>query len=82
MTKIGNSLVVVGFLLSSAAVFAAGTTVNATVDRNEMSLGDTFTVAVSAVSSDDVDVQEPRVPDLDGFELLNNWSSTAVAQKL
>ncbi len=38
-----------------------------TVDRNEMGLGDTFTLTVSVVSNDDVDVQDPRVPELDGL---------------
>ncbi len=82
MTKIGNFLIFLSFILNIAVANAAGTTVNATVDRNEMRLGDTFTVTVSAVTSDDVDIQDPRVHELDGFELLNTWSSTAVAQKL
>ncbi|QDK44711.1 protein BatD [Bdellovibrio sp. ZAP7] len=82
MTKIGRFLIFLTFILNAVMAMAAGTTVNATVDRNEMRLGDTFTVTVSAVSSEDVDMQEPRVPELDGFELLNTWSSTAVAQKL
>ncbi|WP_413560434.1 BatD family protein [Bdellovibrio sp. HCB209] len=82
MTKIGNSIVCLSIVLSSFVAQAAGTTVSATVDRNEMNLGDTFTVTISAVSNEDVDIQDPRIPDLDGFELLNTSSSTAVAQKL
>lgn len=82
MTKIGNFLFFLSFLFFSVISQAAGTTVQSSVDRNEMGVGDTFTVTVSVVSSDDVDVQEPRVPELDGFELLNSWQSTAVAQKL
>jgi hypothetical protein len=82
VTKIGRFLIFLSFILNAAVAMAAGTTVSATVDRNEMGLGDTFTVSVAAVSSEDVDIQEPRIPELDGFELLNTSSSTAVAQKL
>lgn len=82
MTRIGNFLFFMTFIFSALQVWAAGTTVQSSVDRNEMGLGDTFTLTVSVVSSEDVDVQDPRVPDLDGFDLLNSWTSTAVAQKL
>lgn len=82
MTKIGNFLIFLSFLFCGFFAEAAGTTVQSSVDRNEMGVGDTFTLTVAVVSTDDVDVQEPRVPDLDGFDLLNNWQSTAVAQKL
>lgn len=81
MTKIGNwifSFFILFFTFSAQAAV----TVQATVDRNEMALGDTFTLAVTVLSTESVDIQEPRIPDVDGFELLNNWQSTAVAQKL
>lgn len=81
MIKIGSFLFFLSFLFWGFVANAA-TTVQSSVDRNEMGLGDTFTLTVSAVSNDDVDIQEPRVPELDGFDLLNNWQSTAVAQKL
>ena len=81
MTKIGNYLVFLAIAVS-AAVASAATTVQSSVDRNEMGLGDTFTLTISVSSNDDVDIQEPRSPDLDGFDMLNNWNSTAVAQKL
>lgn len=81
MTKIGNLLFFLSFIFFSLTVRAA-TTVQSSVDRNELGPGDTFTLTVAVVSNDDVDVQDPRIPDLDGFDLLNNWQSTAVAQKL
>src|SRR5690606_29709657 len=71
------------FLMVLFAWTAQGAvTVQSTVDRNEMSIGDTFTLAVTVISNENVDIQEPRIPEIDGFELLNNWQSTAVAQKL
>lgn len=82
MTKTGNFLFFLTFLFWALVAQAAGTTVQSSVDRNEMGLGDTFTLTVAVTSTDDVEVQDPRVPELDGFELLNNWTSTAVAQKL
>lgn len=81
MIKIGNFLFFLGFLFLFCVAQAASTVLSS-VDRNEMGLGDTFTFTVSVVSNDEVDIQEPRVPELDGFDLLNNWQSTAVAQKL
>ncbi|MEK2690354.1 BatD family protein [Bdellovibrio sp. GT3] len=82
MTKIGSLIIFLSFILNAAVSFAAGTTVNAVTDRNEVGMGETFTVTVSAVTSDDVNIQDPRVPELDGFDLLNTSTSTAVAQKL
>lgn len=81
MTKIGNFLFFLSFIFF-AWVANANTTVHSSVDRNEIGLGDSFTVTVAVVSDDDVDVQEPRVPELDGFDLINSSQSTAVAQKL
>lgn len=80
MTKIGSLLFFLSFTF--AVVAGAATSVQSSVDRNEMAVGDSFTLTVSVVSNDDVDVQDPRVPALGDFDLLNNWSSTAVAQKL
>lgn len=82
MTKTGNILFFLSFIFFGLFAQAAGTTVQSTVDRNEMGLGDTFTLSVVVTSSEEVDIQEPRLPDLDGFDLLNNWQSNAVAQKL
>ncbi|WP_374029967.1 BatD family protein [Bdellovibrio bacteriovorus] len=81
MIKTGNFLFFLSILFWT--FFAqANTTVQTTVDRNEMGMGDTFTLTVAVVSTDEVNIQDPRIPDLDGFDLLNNWQSTAVAQKL
>lgn len=81
MIKTGNILFFFLFLFTGICVQAAPV-VQSTVDRNEMGLGDTFTLTVSVVSTSDEDIQEPRVPEVDGFDLLNSWQSTAVAQKL
>lgn len=84
MIKIGKiaSFLVILFFAFLSSVAPAATTVQTSVDREEMGVGDTFTVTVAVVSTEDVSIQEPRIPDLDGFDLLNNWQSNAVAQKL
>lgn len=82
MTKTGNFLFFLSFIFFGLFALGAGTTVTSTVDRNEMGLGDTFTLGVVVVTTDDVNIQDPRLPDLDGFDLLNSWQSNAVAQKL
>lgn len=81
MTKIGNFLFFLSFLFF-ALVAKANTTVHSSVDANEVGLGESFTVTVAVVSDEDVNIQDPRVPELDGFNLLNSSQSTAVAQKL
>ncbi len=60
----------------------ASVNVQAIVDRNEMGMGDTLTLSVSAQSTESVDVSEPRVPQLNGFELVNSWSSSSTSSKL
>lgn len=84
MTKIGSSLFVFVFCFAflQHSVAQAATAVQSSVDRTEMAVGDSFTLTVAVISNDDVDVQDPRVPTLGEFDLLNNWNSTAVAQKL
>ncbi|MEZ0393011.1 MAG: BatD family protein [Pseudobdellovibrionaceae bacterium] len=60
----------------------ANVNVQATVDRNEMGLGDTLTLSVSVQSSEAVEVSEPRIPSLSGFSLVNNWTSSSSSSKL
>lgn len=80
MIKTGSMVVLVSFLFGIYA--QAATVVQSTVDRNEMALGDTFTLTVSVISDEDGDVAEPRMPNMSEFDFLNNWASSAVSQKL
>lgn len=75
----------IGFLVLFFSVFAHaqdGVQVQATVDRNEMGMGDTLTLSISVSSKDDVEVQEPRIPSLNGFELVNSWNSSSTSSRL
>lgn len=82
MTKIGNgfALLMFSFLVSVSAW--AKVDVQAIVDRNEMGVGDSFTLSVVVSSEESVDVGDPRIPDLKGFELLNSWRTSGSSQRL
>ena len=57
----------------------AAVNVQSQVDRNEMGLGDTLTLSVSVQSNDSVEVTEPRVPNLNGFDLVNSSSASSTS---
>lgn len=80
MKKIGNFLCF--FLVMNALSAFAKVSVQSTVDRNEMAVGDSFTLVVSVSSDESIDAHEPRAPDLEGFELLNSWQSSSTSQRL
>ncbi len=95
MTKIGKnflkgkiSITILGFLISFISVFCissqvfASVNVQSLVDRNEMGMGDTLTWTISVQSSDSVNPSEPRLNDLQDFDLVNSWTSTASSSKL
>ena len=72
------------FILTILFSFSALAQVNvqATVDRNEMGMGDTLTLSISVTSKESVEAQEPRVPQLNGFELVNSWNSSSTSSRL
>ncbi len=49
--------------------------VHAKVNRNKMGLNDKLNLSVVVVSEESMIVEEPRIPQLVGFELLNTWTS-------
>ena len=50
--------------------------VTATVDRNEMHEGDTFTLTLSVESEKQISVEPPRLPNLKGFDLMQSWQGS------
>lgn len=71
MRRIGNSIV---FLIIMFQLKAFATVVvEATVDQNEVSYGETFTLNVSVKAEDEFQSKEPRFTDLKDFNLLNKW---------
>ena len=80
MTKTGELLL---FAISFLFVVSAGAvTVQASVDSNETSIEQAITLTVSVLSNESVDIESPRLTDMDGFRLDNTWDSTSVSQKM
>ena len=80
MGKIGKKTGIFIFLLISFFCFFGQSQeskiqVYVTVDRNELGLQDTLNVSVHVQTEDDVSVEEPRIPNLKNFDLLNTWVS-------
>lgn len=74
MIKIGRILSLFAMVTGLAAAEAKPIQVAGTVDRNEMGVGDTFTFSIEISSDSSLNVSDPRLPNLAGFELLNQWS--------
>lgn len=68
------SFLLLGFVFSSSLSFAQSVQVLATVDRNEVGVGDTFTFKISVSSDSSVSVDNPRLGDIQGLELINSWT--------
>jgi hypothetical protein len=51
--------------------------VYSSVDRNEMAVGDTFTLTVSVSSDQSLSLREPKLPDLTQFEIVNTWQGSS-----
>ncbi len=80
MIKTGEFLF---FILSfSFSIAAHAVTVQAIVDSNEAVVEEPITLTVSVFSNESVDIESPRLADLDGFRLDNTSESTSVSQKM
>jgi hypothetical protein len=69
-------------LFISLAQAADDVKVQATTDSNNIGLGDTVTVTVSVTSADSLEAEEPKIPHIDGLNLLNSWSSSSTSSRL
>ncbi|MBC7420381.1 MAG: protein BatD [Bdellovibrio sp.] len=77
MKKIGNNfLFVVTFLFPFVMAFGtAKITVQANVDRDQMAIGDSFTLNLVVQSDEEIELSNPpQVSAVPGLELLNSWS--------
>lgn len=70
----------VPFLFAFALLFLqpwaahADVTVTATVDRNEVAFGESVNLTVNVSSDESLVVGDTRLPEIDGFELVNQFS--------
>lgn len=81
MEKIGSCIknkflnsvfLIVLFQLSLA--HAAQVDVQATVDRNQMAVGDSFNLNIRVQADEDVEINPPPNPQVSGLEVLNSWA--------
>lgn len=71
MKKTGSIfLILISLLVGQFAI--ANSKVTAEVDRNQMGLGDPFTLSIHIESDEDFDVQEPSLPSMPGIEVINS----------
>ena len=80
MIKTGKFL----FFLSSFlfVVAAKAVTVESHVDSNEATVEEPVTLTVSIYSNESVDIESPRLADMDGFRLDGTSDSSSVSQKM
>lgn len=82
MIKIGKWIFLTLLVVFYGLTAFAKVQVNVTADRKVLPLGESLTVTLIVSGTEEFEVEEPRLPDLDGFDLLNSWDQTAVSQKL
>ncbi len=58
-------------LLTASVAFSANVKVNAVVDRDQMGIGDSFTLNISVQSDEDFELTEPELPKVPGLEVIN-----------
>ncbi len=75
MKTIKSFMITLFIMLMSVVNLQAQVKVDAIVDRTQMSEGDTFTLSVVVSSQNSMSVSEPRLSGLEGFNLLNSWTS-------
>lgn len=75
-----------GSLLLAPAIFVRAEepriSVQTSVDRQRIGVGDHLVYTVTVLSDRAVEIQSPRPPDLDGFELMEAWDKTSIVRRM
>lgn len=79
MAKIGKWFIT--FFLFSLHLWAQ-VSVQLQVESNNISMDENVVASVIVTSQKDVDIQEPRIPQLDAFKLTNTWKSSSSQSRL
>ena len=61
-------------LAVNPAIAAEGVEVTASVDRNQVGVGDVINLVVSVSAQNSINVEQPQLPDIPGLELINESS--------
>lgn len=73
MKKIGNLTFLCGFIICLFSIAVrAETSVSAVADRQQLGIGDAFTVVVTVESDEDFEAQLPQMPRVNGLEEINS----------
>jgi len=64
------------FIFSFISLAQAQVVIKATVEQDEVALGEPFELTVSVVTKKSIAISAPRVPTLDGFDLKGQSSSS------
>jgi hypothetical protein len=76
MKKIGNALkffILFSLILLNQA-WGSSFQVSASVDRDQMGIGDSFTLNLRITGDDDFNIEAPQIPAVAGLEPLNSWA--------
>jgi hypothetical protein len=71
MKKIGSFFAVTALVLICSWAQAANVKVEASVDRNQMGIGDAFNLVLTVKSDEDFELSPPPIPKVAGLELIN-----------
>ncbi|MEQ1722214.1 MAG: BatD family protein [Pseudobdellovibrio sp.] len=72
MKKTGNIFLFIFLSLVASLVVAADVRVEASVDRNQMGIGDSFVLNISVRSDEDFELGLPQLPKVAGLEVVNS----------
>ncbi len=76
MVKIGNAVTYLFLILSLHwPALAQDVQVLATVDQNEVSVGQSFNFKITISSDSSVSSENPRLGNIQGLQLINSWTS-------
>lgn len=70
------------FLTGLQRSHAQGIKVQSYVDRNPVQIGDSVTLTVELIAQDSVEASEPKIPNLEFFELINTWTAQDMSSQL
>lgn len=75
MGHLSRHILTLGLIFLAQIASAEGVQVQASVDRNQVGMGDVINLTVSVSAQDSIQVEEPHLPPLSGFDLINTSSA-------
>lgn len=85
MTRIGNFFFLLFVVLFSGAALAEDApliSVQTAIDKQQIGVGDMVVYSITVISDRAVEIQAPRPPDIQGFELMETWDRMSIAPRM